>query len=209
MGIPDVEEAVISPMLSAFPAPTHVRGDSVATEVLLDVYRRALSRFDRPVLEQAWQKVAAEQDYWVWPMPETLVKAAERFQSIARRANSTDGDSVVEKAYALADEYTKRFMKTTQTAVRAREGGYEAELKRYVSEAANVQAQLILRGPQSGVGYTGHVLFAHHGARDRPREQEWFAAQREQVARGSIRVHVPKEALERWKELAKQQGQER
>jgi hypothetical protein len=196
-------------MLSAFPAPTHVRGDPAATEALLDVYRRALSRFDRPVLEQAWQKVAAEQDYWVWPMPETLVKAAERFQSIARRANSTDNDSMVEKAYALADEYTKRFMKTTQTAVRAREGCYEPELKRYVSEVANIQAQLILRGPQSGVGYTGYILFAHHGQRDRPREQEWFAAQREQAAKGSIRVTVPKEAVARWAERAKHEGRGR
>jgi hypothetical protein len=206
MGIPDVEKAVIEPMRAAFPAPTHVRGDPAATEALLDVYRRALARFDRAVLEQAWQKVAAEQDFWLWPMPEILVKAAEHFHAIARRANPHD--DLVEKAYGMADEYWKRFSKSI-TAVRARENGYEQELKRYVLEVANVQSQVILRGPQSGVGYTGHVLFCHHGQRDREAEQEFFTKCREQAAKGSIRVHVPKEAIERWRNIAERQGRGR
>jgi hypothetical protein len=198
-----VEEAVITPMLAAFPAPSHVRGNRRATETLLDVYRRALERFDRPVLEKAWQQVAAEQNYWIWPMPEALVEACKALRiEQARMA----GEDWVEKATTLADAYTRRFMLTTQAAVRAREGGYEGALKSYLTEAAWVQAQYI--EACQGIGYSSAVLFPGRD-RDKEAEERFFEKARTQAETGHIKVVVPRELVERWKGQAPGAGRTR
>lgn len=84
-------------------------------------------------------------------MPETLVKAAEHFHNLAHPFDPREADAWVERANDAAYAYTKRFMQTTTAAMRAREGGYEVELKGYVREAAWVQAQLIEGGKVSGI----------------------------------------------------------
>jgi hypothetical protein len=198
-----VEEAVIAPMLAAFPAPRHVRGNRSATETLLDVYRRALERFDRPVLEKAWQKVAAEQNYWIWPMPEALVEACKALRIEQAR---TAGEDWVGKATTLADAYIRRFMLTTQAAVRARESGYEAALKSYVIEAAWVQAQYI--EGRHRIGYSSAVLFPGRD-RDKEAEERFFEKSRAQAESGHIKVVVPKELVERWKRQAQGAGRTR
>lgn len=190
-----VEEAIIRPLLDAFPPPTHVRGSHAAMETLLNVYRRALERFERPVLEQAWQKVAQEQDFWVWPLPETLVKAAEHFHNLAHPFDPKQADALVEKVTALTDAYVKRFLKTSQTAVRAREGGYEAKLSEYVTAAAWVQAQLI--AGRKGVGYSAYVLFGRPP--DSQEVAEFFQKAKVQADSGTIRVHVPVNKVAGWK----------
>jgi hypothetical protein len=104
-----VEEGIIKPMVASFPAPHHVRGDHEATEALLTIDRKALSGFDRETLEQAWQKVAAEQTHWLWPMPRVIVQAAQHYHKLAHPAAKAD-DAWIERAQALSDDYTKRFM---------------------------------------------------------------------------------------------------
>jgi hypothetical protein len=198
-----VEEAVIAPMLAAFPAPRHVRGNRSATDILLDVYRRALERYDRPVLETAWQKVAAQQDYWIWPLPEALAEACEALRIQQAR---TAGEDWVGKATALADAYIRRFILTTQAAVHAREGGYETALKSYVTEAAWVQAQYI-EGRQ-GIGYSSAVLFPNR-ERDKEAEERFFEKSRAQAETGHIKVVVPRELVERWKGQAQGPGRTR
>src|ERR1700676_3494247 len=153
----DVNQAIIKPMVATLPPPRHARGDPAAIETLLNVYRRALDRFDRAVLDQAWQKAAAEQDYWLWPMPQALIQAAEHFHKLAHPFDPREADAWVERAQGLTDAYVKRFIKTSQAAIRAREGGYEAALKEYVRAAAWVQAQSI--EGREGLGYSAHVLF--------------------------------------------------
>jgi hypothetical protein len=98
----DVDTAIIRPMRAAFPAPKHVRTDPAAWEELLDVYRSSLERFDRAVLDLAWRKVASEQNFWVWPMPEAFAKAAEHFHDLAHPKAKPD-DGWVEKATGMAD----------------------------------------------------------------------------------------------------------
>jgi hypothetical protein len=200
---PAVEEAIIQPLLDTFPPPSHIRGKPAAIEALLNVYRRALDRFERTVLEQAWQKVAAEQTFWVWPLPETLVKAAKHFQG---RTVPQEPDDWVERATKMADSYARRYMLTTQTATRARDGGYEAALKRYVLEASWVQAQFAVG--RQGAGYDHGVLFPAR-ERDKADEQEWFEKAREQARTGHIRVSVPRNMVEQWAEKAESQSRKR
>ena len=84
--------------------------------------------------------------------------------------------------------------------MRAREQGYEPELRRYVLAASHVQSQLI-EGRKEGVGYESAVLFPGR-ERDKEAENEFFARAREQAARGCIQVRVPMALVERWKEGA-------
>jgi hypothetical protein len=193
----DVDEAVIAPMLIALPAPLHIRGKPAAIETLLNVYRHALAGFERETLEKAWLKVAASQDYWCWPMPETLVKAAKHFHDLAHPFDPRQTDAWVDKAQALTDAYVKRFMLTTQTAVRAREGGYEAALKEYVEAASWVQAQFIVG--RHNVGYSACVLSGPKA--DGEEKAEFFEKAREQAKSGHIRVNIPPAKIEAWKQL--------
>jgi len=113
-------------------------------------------------------------------------------------------DAWVEKATALADAYVRKFMKTSQTAVRAREGGYEAALKEYVRAVSWVQAQMI--GGRQGIAYDSGVLFGGDLPRDREAEEAFFAKAREQAAKGSIRAHVPAAMVRQWAEEVQGQG---
>src|ERR1700733_2065902 len=180
----DVEHAIIRPMRATLPAPLHVRNKPAAIETLLNVYRHALASFERETLEKAWLKVAASQDYWCWPMPETLVKAAKHFHDLAHPFDPRQTDAWVEKAQALTDAYVKRFMLTTQTAVRAREGGYAAALKEYVEAASWVQAQMIVG--RHNVGYSACVLSGPKA--DGDEKAEFFTRCRAQAATEHIRV---------------------
>jgi len=197
MSLDDAESAVIQPMEASFPAPHHVRANRQATETLLNVYRRALERFDRPSLELAWQKTAAENELWTWPMPSELVRAAERFQHQAQPVRPDAGEWV-ERAQALADSYVRRFMKTVLAAVRAREGRYEAELRRYVQEASWVQSQLIVGRQRAG--YSAAVLFGYPEISPqecREKAEAFIERAREQPERGFIKVQVPLEMVVR------------
>ena len=187
----DVEDAVIRPMTDMFPPPTHLRGNPRAIQTALDVYRRALAGFSRPVLERAFQLVASENEYCAWPKLPYLVQACA---SREKRA-APPADDWVEKATALTDAYVKRFMLASQVAVRAREGGYERELKEYVREAAWVQSQYVVG--RKGVGYSSVVLFKF--GEDQEAREEFFARAREQAEKGHVRVHVPARMVERWK----------
>lgn len=198
----DVEEAIIQPMQALYPPPVHLRNGDGAMEMALDTSRKGLARFQRPVLEAAWQKVAEANAYWTWPKLADLVNACEQFAQAARmpKRDGPSHDERIEKASSLAYAYTKRFMQTSQLACRAREEGWEAPLKQYVDAAAWVQGQMIA-GCQH-LGYSAHALFDYtRVSRDEldERREEFFEKAREQAAKGHIRVSVPPHMVERWK----------
>lgn len=195
----DVETSIIRRLRLSQP-PNYLKGNTEAIDQELDLFRRALACFSRDVLEQAWLEAASRNEYRCWPTCAAILTAAERLQP-----KQKPDDAWVEMAQALADAYTRRFMKTSAVAVKAREGWYERELKRYVEAAAWVQGQLIVR-PGVGVGFDHAVLFGT-GPRDRGAEAEWFAKQREQATTGTIKVAVPKCHVEAWRASA--QGGER
>ena len=70
---------VITRMLALYPPPMHLRQDGEAREAALESYAKVLERFDRATLERAWEKVVAENKYWVWPQPGLIVEACELF----------------------------------------------------------------------------------------------------------------------------------
>ena len=189
-----VQEYVLQPMLETLPAPLHLRGNKQAIETALQVYRRALSHFSAAILEQAWFKVAAENQYHMWPKCADLLAAALHFEKAAKGKN----EQWLEAATALLDAYVNRFMKTSACATRARAGGYEQQLRNYVTEAAWVQAQYLVG--RKAVGYSATVLF-QRGETSEERS-DWFAKTREQAERGSLRVHVPHSLVEQWRSAA-------
>lgn len=201
MSAKDVDEVVIDAMVARFPPPKHVREDDRAAGGLLNTYRKALSAFRRPILEQGWELVAARQKIWCWPLPSEIGEACMEAQRKAER--SGEADAWVQRAQDRADEYVKRFMKTSAVAARAREGGYEDRVKEYLRAASWVQSQMI-EGRES-VGYDGRVLFGR-GPRDREQESEWFAKQREQAAKGGIQVRVPQQLMKKWEAECRRQG---
>jgi hypothetical protein len=201
----DVELAVIKPMVATLPAPLHVRGKPAATEMLLNVYRHALAGFERETLEKAWQKVAQEQGFWTWPLPETLVKAAEHFHILANPFDQRESDLWVERTQRFTDMAVKRFMRTSIHAARARDGGYEASLKEYVTEMAWTQAQII--EGREGIGYSANVLFGRQP--DHEEMAEFFERARAQAKTGHIRLTVPMVKIAEWRGAVQADGRER
>jgi hypothetical protein len=169
MSAEDVNELVIDPMVARLPPPKHIRGDDKAAEGLLNRYRGALAGFRRPILEEGWETAASRLTVWTWPTPGEVAEACMEAQRKAEREGRND--EWVQAAEDASYAYTKRFMKTSAVAARARAEGREAELKRYVKECAWVQAQAI--EGQQRLGYNGTVLFP---ARQRAEEaqEEWF-----------------------------------
>jgi hypothetical protein len=195
-------EAVIRPMMSLLPAPNHIRHDPEAKSRALEIYTRALEKYERPVLERAWQRVVESHELWCWPTVAQLRQAA--VQAHRELQPAKDPEAWVEKAEAMSYSYTQRFLKTSAVAARAREGGYERELRDFVKAASWVQGQMI--GGKECVGYDHAVLFGK-GPRDKEAEQEWFAKARAQAETGHIRVHVPTAMVKRWQQEA--EGRER
>ena len=139
----DVTRAIIRPMRRLYPPPRHLRADEDDLDAALPEYRRALGRFDGDVLERAGGVSSPGTRYGAGPRSGYSSRRPPRpTGKYTRRGPSSRG---VEEATALTDAYVKRFMKTSQTAIRAGEGGYEPELKEDVREAAWVQAQMIAR----------------------------------------------------------------
>jgi hypothetical protein len=169
----EIDRAVLRPMRALYSPPRHLRADEDALDAALATYRRALGRFDPDVLARAWQQVVEQNELWCWPKLSDLVKAADQAQRELHP--QACGQAWVEQATRRTEEYTRRFLKTSAHAARASQGGYEPELKRYVREAAWVQAQLI--AGQRDVGYDHAVLFGQ-GPRDRDAEEAFFAAAR-------------------------------
>ena len=188
--------ALLRSMQLAYDPPRALRGRPEAIKERLRVYRHALERFDAAVLDRAWLKAAAAHHYEQWPDCADIVKAAEGFHAL-KHPKAKSEDDWQGRVTAREDEYVRRFMQTTQAAVRAREGGFERELRRYVLAAAHVQSQYI-EGRQD-VGYESAVLFPAR-ERDKAIDDEWFARQREQAETGTIRVRVPHAMVERWRE---------
>jgi hypothetical protein len=204
MSAEDVDELVIDPMVTRLPPPRHVRDNDAAVEELLDSYRHALCRFNRPTLEEGWRIASARLTVWTWPTPGEVAEACK--EALREAAREGDADAWVQHATDLSDQDVRRFMTTSAHAARAREGGYEDKLKQYVRECAWVQAQYICG--QEGVGYDHRTIFGT-GPRDREAEQEWFTRQSEQAEKGSIQVRVPPRHTEGWRARPQPEGRGR
>ena len=190
--------ALLKRMQFTYRTPVDIRGNPEAVEERLRIYRHALEPFDADVLDRAWLKAAASHRYPQWPDCPDILTAAEVFDALAHPKAKAD-DGWQEKVTEREDEYVRRYMQTTQAAVRAREQGYEPELKRYVLAVAHVQSQLI--EGSSRPGYDFYAIFGK-GERDEQAENEWFQRQKEQATKGCIQVRVPHALIERWREAA-------
>lgn len=191
----------MKPMRQAFPPPVSLRGSEAMQEAVLDVYRKALQRFPREVLAEAYQMAAERQQYHCWPKCAVILAAAEALMP------EQEPVEWVEKVVEMAHQYTERFMKTSAVAAKAREGGYEARLKRYVMESAYVQAQVIV-GRTDGLNYDG-VLVAHLPRGEQAEGlDDALSRAAAQAEKGHIQVRVPTEAVRHWMEQAQQQAEQ-
>jgi hypothetical protein len=201
MSAEEAYQLVIKPMMATLPPPTHLRGNDEGMKAALEVYVRALSRFDAAALRQGWQKAAQENAYWAWPKASTLVAACDHFARQSR--NGSEHDALVQKAEDMAWQYTRRFMKSSGQAGQARAEGWERELKAYVRAAATVQAGLIVGVPHHG--YDSYTLFGRARGEDLAAMREaFFERARAQAEKGHVRVHVPPSLVERWREGCRQ-----
>ena len=201
---PDVE-AFIARMNGRYSPTKRLQADEDALNAAVDDYRRVLGKIDKLTMEAAWRLIVERHDSWCWPHVCDVIQACEDARRAAHPAGEVD--SQVQEIEDLSYGYTKRFMKNSTVAARARENGYERELKEYVREASWVQAQLIVR-PDAGVGYSSAVLFPDK-ERDRHAEEEFFEKARAQARTGHIRVHVPPAMIRRWQEEAVERGRGR
>ena len=196
---PAVQEVIIRPMTELYLPPLHLRGDPQAKARALDAYDKALAGFDRDTLQKGWQKVVAVQTYWVWPNPGVIAEACRQCQPRLKPTNEEEKRR--NQAQDMAEAYTARYMKTSHLAKLARQEGRAGPLRKYVADAAWVQAQLICQ--VQNIGWNTHLadnLGKFHSS------QEAFTAYQKTIAgaaeRGQIRVHVPPSSARAWKEKA-------
>ena len=195
---------ILKPMQEFFPAPTHIRNDMKALGAALQLYERALMRFDPEVLKAAWPIAAAADELWCWPKLIDLVKVCQDEEKNFRRRTATREIDLQDQASSLATKYANSYMKRSQVAALARKEGWDQELKSYVFEVACVQAQFMV-GIQN-VGYPSLVLKGYSATNGQsPQEQgiDFLKKAKVQAEKGSILVRVPQAYVERCKSMAK------
>jgi hypothetical protein len=190
-------DIIIEPMLELYLPPLHLRQDAQAQERALAAYEKALAGFDRDTLQRGWNKVVAQQTYWVWPNPGTIAEACRQCQP--RPTRPSEEEQRREKALDMAEAYTARYMKTSHLGRLARQEGWSGRLREYVADAAWVQAQLLCQ--VKNIGWNARLaegLGTFHSS------AEAFAAYRKTIThsieRGQIRVHIPQARVRQWKE---------
>jgi hypothetical protein len=190
-----VREVILEPMEGLYDIPFKLRHDEAARKRALADYETLLSRFDRGILAQAWKHVLAVYQDRRWPTPGVFAAACEM---IARRHQlPTAEESRKAKALDMAEAYTSRYMKTSHLAKLARREGWAGPLRAYVADVAHVQAQLIC-----GVCHIGWNARLADDLGDFHSSAEALAAYaatiEKAVARGQIRVTVPKRRYQQW-----------
>jgi hypothetical protein len=197
---------LLTRLTERYQPPSHLAMNARARAAVLADYENALSGFDAHTLGQAWQRVTAHHTSWTWPSCGELVKAAEFFAP--RRRGPSEEEQKREQARELADAYTARFLEKFHLARLARHEGWLEPLKHYVEAAAWVQAQLIAGVVH--VGWDAQVLLPEPIGQGG--SQALFDAYRattavaNAVARGQVRVEVPKDRIAAWKEAARHQA---
>ena len=136
-----VQEIILSPMREMYLPPLHLRQNHEAQGRAMAAYERALGRFSAATLARAWDKVVAEQTYWVWPNPGVIVEACRQCEPRNKPPSEEEQRQAI--AHEMADQYVSRYMKTSQVAKLARREGWAGRLREYVHDVAWVQAQLI------------------------------------------------------------------
>lgn len=201
----DVQKAILEPMTATFAPPKHLLFQPELQERALREYERSLAVFEREVLEQVWRTVCGGHRYKVWPTPATFVKVA-----LALHKNQRTGPPLEAKqteALALADAYVARYCKTSQLAKQAQRDGWLNELRHYVTEAAWVQAQMLVGIER--VSYDS-ILLRHSDIRSPPEAIAAFQETvRPHVEAGKIKVNVPAVYLQEWKQRAETTGKAR
>jgi hypothetical protein len=191
-----VREVILDPMCELFPPPRHLRGCADVQIRALAAYEKALAGFDRDTLQRGWQKIVAGHSYWAWPNPGEIAEACRQCQ-VPSKPDSEQQERRA-KALALAEAYTSRYMKTSHLAKLARREGWADPLRAYVADVAHVQAQLLC-GVRN-IGWNARLaedLGHFHSS------AEAFAAYaatiEKAVARGQIRVTIPKRRSQQWR----------
>lgn len=194
-----MEELILIPMTRLYVAPLHLRANPREREPALDEYTRALERFPRTVLERAWRLVVEEHALSIWPAPGVIVAFAR----------SVRGETVVpdeerqkrQRAEEMAEKAVNLFLKRSRVAQRAKQEGWMGHLRPYVETACQVQAAFLC-GLQ-GIGFNG-VLTRHLGNFDSAREalEAYRDSVRTNLAKGEIRVQVPRPLVAEWRQRA-------
>jgi hypothetical protein len=198
-----VREVIITPMVELYLPPLHLRADPAARIRALDAYEKALAPFDRDTLQRAWEMVVAQQTFWVWPNPGVIVEACRQCQPKPKPPSVEDQPRT--KALKMAEEYVCKYMRTSQLAKLGTREGWEWHLRKYVMDAAFVQAQILCG--------TDHIAWNIHLADelgDFASSQQAFVEYRKTidnaVERGKIRVTVPRVRIRQWSEEGRQRG---
>jgi predicted RNase H-like nuclease (RuvC/YqgF family) len=202
-----VRDIILGPLLEFYPPPHHLRDNEPACLRALAAYETALARFDRPTLEQAWEKVVAEQTYWVWPTPATIAEACRQCES--KPPPPSEEEQRQAQARAMAETYASRYMKTSHVAKIAKREGWADPLRAYVHDVAAVIAQLICKVEHIGwnVKLADGVGQFHSSAEAFERYRRTPAIAHA-VERGQIRVHVPATCIREWKGSGQHQARQ-
>jgi len=208
MAVEAVRDLILKPMLELYLPPLHLRRDGQAQARALAAYEKGLERFDRETLQRAWDKVVAEQEFWVWPNPGTIVTACRQCEPRTKPPGEEEQRQA--KAREMAEEYAGRYMKTSQLAKLAKREGWSGRLCEYVADAAWVQAQLICKVQHIGWNAKLAEGLGHFRSSAEAFEQyRHTPAAANAVQRGQVRVHVPAARTREWKEHCRQAIQER
>jgi hypothetical protein len=202
-----VRDLILEPMLELYLPPTHLRADAQARERALAAYEQALARFDRDTLQHAWDRVVADQAFWVWPNPGTIVAACRQCEPRTKPPGEEEQRQA--KALAMAEEYAGRYMKTSQVAKLAKREGWAIWLREYVADAAWVQAQLICKVQHIGWNAKLADGLGHFSSSAEAFEQyRRTPAVVNAVERGQVRIHIPAARIREWKEHCRLPAQE-
>ena len=200
-----VREVILGPMCALYPPPQHLRADHRALSLALAAYEKALAGFDRPTLERGWEEVVSTQTFWCWPNPGEIADACRKYQPHPR--TPSEEETRQWQAMDMADTYFARYMKTSQVAKLARKEGWSGPLREYITDAAWVQAQLIV-GVRH-IGWNARLAREHGEFRSSAEAFDaYWETIREPVESGHVRVNVPRNRIREWKEQCDQEVQE-
>jgi hypothetical protein len=194
-----VRDLILGPMLELYLPPLHLRRNAQAQARALAAYEKALERFDRETLQRAWDKVVAQQQFWVWPNPGVITEACRQCEP--RTKPPSEEQQRQGRAREMVEAYTGRYAKTSQLAKLARREGWAGRLYEYVADAAWVQAQLICKVQHIGWNAKLAEGLGHFRSSAQAFEQyRHTLAIANAVERGQVRVHVPAARIREWKE---------
>lgn len=160
-----------------------------------------LARYPEPVLKKAIEH--ARQTNKRRPTLAHIVEACEKVKSPPERGSNPSvkqpWDERDEKRNQLVIDYVSNYIAVSQLWFEAKREGWDADLMRYITAVAWVQAQMIIPGGR-GIGWSGNIIFSHT-----PKDQEirqFMDDQKRQAETGVVSVAIPTGKITEWKEAA-------